>query len=46
MLILDAKRLCLQGADGDRDGEDEIQEAKGWESVMNDFDGKPNLSLS
>jgi hypothetical protein len=43
MLVLDAKRLCLQGADGDSGSEDEIEEAHSWEGVMSDFDGKSKL---
>lgn len=43
MLILDAKTLCLQGADCDGESENKVEEAHCWESIMQDFDSRMNL---
>lgn len=45
MLVLDAERLCLQGADSDGERKDEVEEAKGGKDVMSDFEGKMDLDL-
>ena len=43
MLVFDAKRLCLQGTDGDGERKDEVQKAKRRKGVMCEFEAKLDL---
>lgn len=46
MLVFDAKRLCLQGTDGDGERKDEVEEAKRRKGVMCEFEAKMDLDVS
>jgi hypothetical protein len=45
VLVLDAKSLCLQGANSDGESNNEVEKDQGWVSVTDGLDGKPELQL-